>query len=144
VCESDQILRQSFNPLRGGLLRYFDILPDQSPEERKQFFHSKLEDLLISIPDQDVARELDRTRSLLAALVDVYWPDSLFEQLDAEGRYNNTFLALIALLKAESLRQPVVLFLEDLQFTDNDTRDFLPRLKRSIWLRRELIPLGLS
>ena len=52
--------------------------------------------------------------------------------MDAEGRYNNTFLALIALLKAESLRQPVILLLEDLHFTDDDTKSFLPRLRRSI------------
>jgi predicted ATPase len=143
VCESNQILRQSFNPLRGGLLRYFDILPNQLPEERRKSFESRLDDLLISIPDRELARELDRTRSLLGALVDIYWPDSLFEQLDGEGRYNNTFLALIALLKAESLRQPVVLFLEDLQFTDNDTRDFLPRLKRSILATPQAYPVGI-
>ena len=88
-------------------------------------------------------RELERTRSLLAALVDISWPDSLFEQLDAEGRYNNTFLALIALLKAESLRQPVVLFLEDLQFTDHDTKDFLPRLKRAMLAAQEAYPIAM-
>jgi len=143
VCQSNQILRQSFNPLRGGLLQYFDILPDQSPEERKQAFDSKLDDLLASIPDLELARELERTRSLLAALVDISWPDSLFEQLDAEGRYNNTFLALIALLKVESLRQPVVLFLEDLQFTDHDTKDFLPRLKRAILAAQEAYPVAM-
>ncbi|MGZ9221499.1 MAG: ATP-binding protein, partial [Anaerolineales bacterium] len=132
VCQSNQILRQSFNPLRGWLLRYFGLLPGQSNEEQKQAFDSKLDDLLGSIPDLELARELDRTRSLLAALVDLSWPESLYEQLDAEGRHNNTLLALIALLKAESLRQPVILFLEDLQFIDNDTRDFLPRLKRAI------------
>ncbi|MBK9926947.1 MAG: tetratricopeptide repeat protein [Anaerolineales bacterium] len=75
---------------------------------------------------------MERTQSFLGALVDVYWQDSLHAQLDAEGRYNNTFLALIAFFKAESLRQPVVLFLEDLQFTDEDTRSFLPRLRRSL------------
>ncbi len=143
VCQSNQILRQSFNPLRGWLLRYFGLAAGQSPEERKQGFDSKLDDLLASIPDLELARELDRTRSLLAALVEISWPESLYEQLDAEGRYNNTFLALIALLKAESLRQPVVLFLEDLQFTDNDTRDFLPRLKRAILATQQAYPIGI-
>src|SRR5215216_1552514 len=143
VCQSNQILRQSFNPLRGWLLRYFGLSHGQSPEESRQAFDAKLDDLLASTRDLELARELKRTRSLLAALVDISWPESLYEQLDAEGRYNNTFLALITLLKAESLRQPVVLFLEDLQFTDNDTRDFLPRLKRAILATEQAYPIGI-
>ncbi|MEO8356136.1 MAG: AAA family ATPase [Chloroflexota bacterium] len=132
ICQSDQILRQSFNPLRSWLLQYFEFAADGPMDDRRRGFDSKLDELIRSIPDPDLAREVERTRSILGALVDLYWDDSLYEQLDAEGRYNNTFLALIALLKAESLRQPVVLFLEDLQFTDTDSKDFLPRLKRSV------------
>jgi len=143
VCQSDQILRQSFNPLRSWLLRYFDVSFHKSLDERRQAFDSKLDDLLASIPEPELARELERTRSILAALVDVYWPESLYEQLDAEARYNNTFLALIALLKAESLRQPVILFLEDLQFTDVDTKDFLPRLKRAILAAGGTYPIAI-
>ncbi|HEX6269798.1 MAG TPA: tetratricopeptide repeat protein, partial [Anaerolineales bacterium] len=143
VCQSNQILRQSFNPLRGWLLRYFGISPDQSAEERKRSFDSKLDDLLASVSDPELASELDRMRSILAALVDIFWPESLYEQLDAEGRYNNTFLALIALLKAESLRQPVVFFLEDLQFTDSDTKDLLPRLKRAVSSAEGSYPIAL-
>ncbi|HEX9839802.1 MAG TPA: tetratricopeptide repeat protein, partial [Anaerolineales bacterium] len=141
ICQSNQILRKSFNPLLGWLLRYFELSHGQSSEDRRQAFDSKLDDLLASVPDLELARELDRTRSLLAALVEISWPESLYEQLDAEGRYNNTFLALIALFKAESLRQPVVLFLEDLQFTDADTRDFLPRLKRAVLATQQTYPI---
>lgn len=132
VCQSDQILRQSFNPLRNWLFRYFDLSSLPTPEGRKQIVDAKLNELIASIPDLELAHELDRTRSILGALLDLHWNSSLYEQLDPEGRYNNTFLALIALLKAESLRQPVVIFLEDLQFIDNDSYDFLPRLKRAV------------
>jgi len=143
VCQSDQILRQSFNPLRSWLAQYFEISPNQSPDERKQALETKLDELLASMPDPKLARELDRTRSILGGLLDLHWNDSLYEQLDAEGRYNNTFLALIALLKAESLRQPVVIFLEDLQFTDADSKDFLPRLKRAILAAGETYPIAI-
>ncbi|MBN2119124.1 MAG: tetratricopeptide repeat protein [Anaerolineales bacterium] len=143
ACQSDQILRQSFNPLRNWLLKYFGLFAGQPLEERRQAFDEKLDDLLVSIPDSELRRELDRTRSVLAALLDVHWRDSLYEQLDAEGRYNNTFLALIALLKAESLRQPVVLVLEDFQFIDSDSKDFLPRLKRAILAAGESYPIGI-
>ena len=143
VCQSDQILRQSLNPLRGWLVGYFGFSQDQSQEERKQVFDTKLDTLLASVSEPKLTRELDRTRSMLGALLDLHWQDSLYEQLDAEGRYNNTFLALIALLKAESLRQPLVLFLEDLQFMDTDTRDFLPHLQRAILAAERSYPLAI-
>ncbi|NWG34707.1 MAG: tetratricopeptide repeat protein [Chloroflexi bacterium] len=132
VCQADQILRQSFNPLRRWLYRYFGFLADQSLEERKAIFDQKIDQLLASLPDPELARELNRMRSILGALLDLNWANSLYEQLDAEGRYNNTFIALIALIKAESLRQPVLLFVDDLHFVDLDTITFLSQLKRSL------------
>jgi predicted ATPase/class 3 adenylate cyclase len=143
VCQSDQILRQSFNPLRNWLSGYFGISSHQTLERRKQSFDAKLDELIASVTDAELVHELDRTRSVLGALLDLHWDDSLYEQLDPEGRYNNTFLALIALLKAESLRQPIVVFLEDLQFMDNDSKDFLPRLKRAILAAGETYPLAM-
>jgi class 3 adenylate cyclase len=108
VCQSDQIQRQSFNPLRSWLLRYFGISSGQNPDERKQSFDTKLDELISVTADLDLRSELQRTRSILGALLELYWPESLYEKLDPEGRYNNTFLALTALLKAESLRRPVI------------------------------------
>lgn len=132
VCQADQVLRRSFNPLRGWLFQYFGITQTQPQTERRRAFDSKLDNLLASIPDPELARELDRTRSILGALVDVHWDESTFSQLDAEGRYKNTLLALIALIKAESLRQPFILFVDDLHFVDQDTLAFLLQLKRSL------------
>ena len=143
ICQSNQILRQSFNPLRSWLFKYFGISRSQLVEEQKQAFNAKLDALLESLPDSELAQELRRTRSILGALLNLRWDDSLYEQLDAEGRYNNTFLALIALLRSESLRQPVILVLEDFQFTDKDTRDFLPHLKRSILAAEQSYPMAI-
>jgi predicted ATPase len=143
VCQADQIQRQSFNPLRNWLLRYFGMSAAQPLEERKQSFDRKLDELLGATSDLPLAYELERTRSVLGALLDLSWPGSLYEQLDPEGRYNNTFLALIALLKAESLRRPVILFIEDLQFVDRDTRDFLARLKRTILAGTQAFPIAM-
>ncbi len=142
VCQSDQILRQSFNPLRSWLLRYFGLFTNLSMDQRQHIFDVRLDDLLVSLPDPELTRELERTRPFLGALLDVYWDNSLYEQLDAEGRYNNTFLALIALFKAESLRQPVIIFLEDFQFIDNDSKDFLPRLRRAILAAGQAYPIA--
>ena len=130
-CHSDQILRRSFNPFRYWLLRYFGLASDMTDETQKQIFDARLDDLLARVPDAGLVAELNRTRSALGSLLGLEWPDSLYERLDAEGRYNNTVLAIIALLKAESLQQPLVLFVEDAQFIDEESRALLPRLKRA-------------
>jgi predicted ATPase len=131
-CHSDQVLRHSFNPFRYWLLRYFGLTSEMGDELRKQAFNQKLDELLASLPDPELAADLGRVRTALGALLDLTWPDSFYEKLDAEGRYNNTLLALTSLLKAESLRQPVVIFIEDAQFLDEDSAAFLPRLKRAL------------
>jgi predicted ATPase/class 3 adenylate cyclase len=132
LCQSDQILRQSFNPFRYWLFHYFDILPAQEDATRLQRFSTRLDDLITSIVNPSLASELKRTRSFLAALVNLEWSNSQYEQSDAQGRYDNTIIALISLLKAESLRQPLILFIEDVQYLDEDTKLLIPRLKRSI------------
>jgi len=132
ICQPDQILRQSFNPMRRWLHRYFGFSPKQPTDERKYIFDNQVDHLIAATIDPDLAHELNRTRSFLGALVDIFWDDSLYAQLDAEARHKNTFLALIALVRAESLCQPVVMFVDDLHFVDEDTNAFLSQLKRSL------------
>jgi len=143
LCQSDQILRESFNPFRNWLLRYFGFSTVTISNERKQLFDVRLKNLIDSTSNVELARELDRLRSMLGALVDLFWEDSLYEQLDAEGRYNSTLLALITLIKAESLRQPLILFLEDAEYIDDDTRNFLPRLKRALLAGKDSYPVAI-
>jgi predicted ATPase len=64
--------------------------------------------------------------------VDLHWPDSLYEKLDAQGRFDNTFIALSTLLRGESLRQPIVILIEDTHLLDSDTKAFLPYLERTL------------
>ena len=132
LCHSDQVLRQSLNPFRYWLLRYFGITSEMDDASRKRVFDQKIAGLLSCIDEPELADDLERTQSALGALMDLYWPESFYEKLDAEGRYNNTLLALTALFRAESLRQPIIIFIEDAQFLDEDTKVFLPRLKRAL------------
>lgn len=134
VCQTSEILRQPFGPLSHWLRGYLDQSEGQVERLNKRNFNRKLDDLIATLAGEnaELADEIDRTRSFLGALVDLHWPDSLYEQMDPQGRYQNTWLGLIALLQAESLRQPVILFLEDIQWLDVDTRHFLPRLQRAV------------
>jgi class 3 adenylate cyclase/tetratricopeptide (TPR) repeat protein len=131
-CQSEQILRQSFNPFRSWLFHYFRFTSSQEEAERKQVFDAKIDNLIAARPESEISRELDRLRSVLGSLVDLSWPDSLYEQSDAEARYNSTLQALVTLIKAESLQQPFIMYVEDVQFIDEDSMNFLPRLRRAL------------
>jgi predicted ATPase/class 3 adenylate cyclase len=134
VCQTSEIYRDPFNPFRYWLRGYLEQSEGQNERLNKRSFNRVLDALIEFATGHDptLADELDRTRTFLGALVDLRWPDSLYEQMDPEARYQNTLLALIFLLQAESLRQPVVLFVEDAHWLDEDTRRFLPRLQRAL------------
>jgi predicted ATPase/class 3 adenylate cyclase len=132
VCQADEIVRQSLNPFRYWLKRYFNISEATDEVENKQAFDEKLDSIIASIPDEDLSQSLNRTRSFLGELVGLHWPDSLYEKLDAQGRYDNTVIALSTLLRGESLRQPIVILIEDIHWLDSDTKAFLPYLERTL------------
>ncbi|MGE5222378.1 MAG: tetratricopeptide repeat protein, partial [Omnitrophica WOR_2 bacterium] len=130
--QTDEILREPLNPFRYWLKTYFGVSETQVEARNKRSFNHKLDELIAVTKDAKLAGELDRTRSFLGALVGLRWTDSLYDQLDAQARYENTFIALATLLQAESCQLPVVLFLEDVHWLDQDSRAFLPRLVRTL------------
>ena len=130
LCQTDQMLRNSFNPFRYWLRRYFGISETQVESRNKRSFNQILDQLIMDTQDPQLAGELDRTRSFLAALVNLFWQDSLYEQLDPESRYENTITALISLMKAESLNRALILHLEDVQWLDEDSKKVLSQLNR--------------
>lgn len=130
LAQTDEILRQPLNPFIYWLRRYLGVSETQGEARSKRSFNRRLDDLIAALPDRALAAELDRTRSFLGALVGLRWPDSLYEQLDAAGRYANTQIALITLIQAASLQAPVVFVLEDLHWLDDDSAALLSRLLR--------------
>ena len=132
LCQTDEILRQSFNPFRYWLRDYFAFSETQAEVRNKRNFNRRLDRLIAATEDQRLTSELDRTRSFLGAMLDLHWPDSLYEQLDAQGRYDNTIIGLITLLQSECLQQPVILHLEDAHWLDADSRGFIPRFIRAL------------
>jgi len=131
-CQTDDILRQPLNPFRYALRGYFDQSPQEDGDANRRRFEQILAGLIDATADPDLRAEIDRTRSFLGSLVDLRWPDSLYEQVDPQLRAPNTFEALKALFKAESLRRPLVLLLEDAHVLDSSSREFLAILTRQI------------
>lgn len=134
VCRADEISRQSLGAVRTWLRTAFDQSESFTEVRNKRSFNRKLDGLIAATQpvDRTLANELDRTRSFLAALLNLHWPDSLYEQLDAQARYENTMIAVATLILAESLHQPVLMILEDAQWLDEDSVQFLKQLVRTL------------
>ena len=138
ICQADQILRKPFNPFIYFLRSYFEQSPDNSHFTNRMNFESRFRLLQESLSDRhshagDIAqRELDRTMPVLAALVGIPYENSLWDQLDARGRYQNTLSAVINLLLAESLVRPIVIELEDAHWVDENSIELLQELARQM------------
>ncbi len=103
-------------------------LPSEKQPPKSPFFKGDFAEDEI----RKIAKELIRTRSILGALLGLSWENSLYEQLDAKGRYENTLYALKNWLQAESLLRPVALLLEDGHWLDDDSHSALQTLCRGI------------
>ena len=124
----DETSAQALRPFRIWLQHYFRQEPTRGVGENTAVFHTRFDDLVQAIPDAELAEELTRLRSMLAALVDLILPDSLYSRLRPEQRSENFQQAIKALLKAESLLQPLVLHIEDAHWIDADSRTLLENL----------------
>ncbi|MDX1942467.1 MAG: tetratricopeptide repeat protein [Saprospiraceae bacterium] len=137
VCQADQILKKPFNPFIYFLRNYFEQSPDGTSTNAQERFERRLEDLLTRLqsvtnfPEAEfIIKELTRTQSVLGAQLGIFYPDSIWEQLDAKGRYQNTIQAILTLIIAESLLQPIVLQLEDAHWLDDNSREVLQEVSR--------------
>jgi predicted ATPase/class 3 adenylate cyclase len=139
----DGLVKQALNPLRFVLRDYFEHDPSMPEETQWERFDAVLDELIARLRQfgqsdataADLARELDRTRSLLAALLDLQRDGTLYERLDPRLRFENTILALRALILAECRHHPLVLHLDDAHWLDDETTAFLHQLTHAATAR---------
>ncbi len=138
TCQADQILKKPFNPFIYFLKNYFEQYPESSSMANRQHFEERYSQLLEELEKVNrveakaVRRELVRTKTVLAALIGLNYRDSIWDVLDAKGRYQNTLSSIINLLMAESLIHPVVLELEDGHWMDDNSRELLGEFVRQM------------
>ena len=124
----DEILKKSFNPIIYFLMNYFNQKEQNLLKENKNSFENKLNTLNRKIKDKEIKKELLRTKSILGGYLGIEWKNSLYSQLDGQGRYENFVYAIKNLIKAESLVKPLIIELDDGQWIDEDTRKLLDTL----------------
>ena len=136
TCQTDQILRKPFNPFIYFLRSYFEQSPENESDTNQRLFEAKIAQLHAKIVEKHFAesdfigKELTRLQSVLGALVGVFYENSLWEQLDAKGRYQNSIQAILTIFIAESLLQPTVVALEDAHWLDDNSGELLHELTR--------------
>ena len=136
MTQTDEILRESLNPLRIFLQRYFDLPTlsflkgERAAQERHwQQIETGLADLISAIETEDetLGQQLKRAESFFAGLLNLYRPGSLYDTAEPQLRFDNSIKGLKALLKAESLRGPSIFVIEDGQWLDQDTLTWIER-----------------
>ena len=130
LCQTDPIVRAPFNPFRYWLSSYFQQSLAESTARNKRAFGRVLDSLIAATSDKALQAELNQGRSFLGALLDLHWENSPYAGLEPQGRYELTLTALTTLIRAESLRCPLILDLEDVHCLDDDSRSFVARLVR--------------
>ena len=128
----DEILRKSFNPFEYFLKNYFEQSESLSKKQNKDNFTRKFAGLISQIKDEEIKSELVRTESFIGDLIGLEWENSLYSQLDAKGKYENTLYALKNFFLAPSLLKPVIIILEDAHWIDNDSLSMFDMLTRNI------------
>lgn len=135
ACPADEIRHYSLDPFRQLLRAYCaqSAAGDaQANMENERRFMGKLSALLAATRDPDLRADLERGLPFLAALTDLPWPGSPYEQVDPKARFDNTLAALQAFLLAESRLRPAVLALEDAHWLDADSVQFLRTLSHNL------------
>jgi class 3 adenylate cyclase/tetratricopeptide (TPR) repeat protein len=133
-------------------LFYLDLA--DSPETARQLFELRLADLVESLteeagggrgePDQPqrvgadvtdaaehrrgVAAQLEAESSFLGALLGLHWEGSAYERHDPAARFDRGLAAVADVLRAESLRRPVVVHVRDAHWLDDDSRRVVDEL----------------
>ena len=131
-CQADEIQRHSLNPFRYALRHYFQQSIQASDQVNKDNFQKRFEALKQRPLDERLQQDLAQSHTFLGALVGLHWPDSLYESLEPELRFQNTLQAIKTWIKVESTQQPVIVHLEDVHWLDEDSRSFLSHLTRNV------------
>lgn len=142
VFVTDEMVQKNFGPFITYFKEYFHLEEGETKKKQYDLFEQYFSFLITRLnaqPDHEdrrgLAAELQRTRSLLGALIGLTWPDSLYERLDASSRRENTLYAIRDFILAQAQIEPTIVMLEDLQWLDDSSKsvfDVLLRIPHSV------------
>ena len=143
-CSADGVRRESLNPFKQIIYTTCHQSIDLPPAENRRRFEEVMSQMTPVLPpnhpqSEMIRQELERTKSILAAFVDLHWSDSLYEQLAPNLRFENMLYAFKNFVHALALIKPVILHLDDAHWLDEDS----PKLLQTLTRNADDIPLSL-
>ena len=137
VCmlHADPILQKSLRPFAGFFMRYFNQREDAPAKDRLPFFLQTYQAFLDDIgrhaedtETADLLKELRRIKSILAALVGLFWQGSVYERLEAKDKPAVMQQAVGLFFRALAGRRPLAIMVEDLHWLDGESISLLQTL----------------
>jgi class 3 adenylate cyclase len=140
VAQSDCLVLEAYSVSHGRasayvpvvelLRKYFRIVPEDDPRQRRQKVIGKLLEL---------DRSLEDVVPYVFGLLGIHKGEDPFAQMDPQIRRRRTQDALKRMLLRESLNQPLIVVFEDLHWIDSETQALLNLLADSIANARILL-----
>jgi len=122
--------RRGFDAIIEFLKTFFAQNPENTKKENLRKFKDEFA-IMIELCSNDLTRkELIRTESFLAALLNLSWKNSLFGQVDSKLKYENTLLALKSFFLMFSFRNKLVLTVDNAAWLDENSREFFEMFVR--------------
>ena len=140
--QPDTVLSRPFHGFILMLKKLFEQSAFNTKTENRVKFDAIFNDFLLSFQDKQhatILNELERTRPIIAELVGVPYENSVWEQLDAKGRYENSVAAMSNLVIARATLQPTIIELENAHTLDENSVGLIKTLIK----RMDKLPLSL-
>lgn len=143
-CRTSETLKDSLSPFKYLLKNFFDQSSANSTEVNKLLFENNIEILLKRLENLSMIstnsevnvlqmkEELQRTKSVLGAMVELEWEGSLYQKLDPGLRFENSLLAICNLIFSLCILKPVIIEIEDIHWLDKQSVELLKMLLSNV------------
>ena len=129
---SSDIMTESLKSIISFLKDHFKIDDKLTIDLQRKAFDKKYEELINSVHDVNISDELRTGKDFITILLDIQKLNRSISENEGKSIIENTYFAVKSLIKALSLIKPIVIVFEDAQWMDEDTKKFLPYLRRNI------------
>ncbi len=141
IMQTDSILKKPLNPFTYFFFNYFKQNQEISRKEKNALFKKEYQKLIKQVnelPEKTITSseqlkiimELSRVESIIGALVGVFWEGSIYDIITPQDRAIVTEQAIKEFFKALCLVEPIILFIEDIQWLDNASHQLFTALTR--------------
>ncbi|MDD3803495.1 MAG: tetratricopeptide repeat protein [bacterium] len=133
LLKNDDIYNRSLYPFEVFFKRFFNQINSDTLKERKNEFEISWKNALEGIPHKEKEvneQDIQYTKEIFKGFLKISEPDSVWESMDSKLRLENTLFAFKHLFKILSLKKPLLICVEDIQWQDNDSNEFFKVLSR--------------